>query len=325
MVTKHGSEDSKYPIPSPQFPIPHNSPRLRAFARALFPPIILLLFGCTSVLQKGGEILEGSSSGKMELALYRSEKSASKAKATLREIWEKDRKITVEFSNSEWPGLTLCGERPGGGGVFELSGARILSSHVHGWNEFTLDINGKAIFDDPKKSGGVLYIAGDVERIQISSGSIRLKSSRLTGAAALSPLRNRRERILALIDWMNQYEQTSLTDQSVQTTRVYVNQKEFENFWKPVLFPELVLSKKRPPEYSAKNAKWEKADSIKWNTGYTEHHFPEGPQGAAELRKYRNSGAMLRDCEEALPWIYMEYSWDYIISSFNGTALQKIK
>ena len=301
------------------------TPRLFCFARALFPPIILLLSGCTSVLQKGGEILEGSASGKMELALYRSGGTRNGAKTELREIRDKDGSIGLEFSSSEWPGLTLRGDRPGGSGKFELTGARILSSHVHGWNEFTLDIHGKAIFDDPKKSGGVLYIEGDLERIQISSGSIRLKSSRLTGAAALSPLRNRRERILALIEWMGQYEQTSLIDQSVQTTKLYVNRKEFENFWKPVLFPELVLPKKRPPEYSAKNAQWEKADSIKWNTGYTEHLFPEGLPGAAELREYRNKGALLRDWEEALAWIYMEYSWDYIINSFNGTALLKIK
>jgi hypothetical protein len=47
--------------------------------------------------------------------------------------------------------------------------------------------------------------------------------------------------------------------------------------------------------------------------------FPEA------LWEYRNSAAMLRDWEEALPWIYMEYSWDYIINSFNGITFQKIK
>ena len=278
---------------------------------------VCYLTGCSSMVQKGGEILEGSASGEMELAYYRSIGTRKESKVELRELREKDGKIILEITSSAWPGFALHGTRPGGSGVFSLTEARILSSHVHGWNEFTLDILGNAVFDDPKKSGSTLYTARETERVQISSGKIRLKSSRLTGEAALTPLRNRRERILAIIEWMQINEN--------QKAAVFVTQKEFAKFWKPKLFPELVMRKNRPPEYSNQNAQWQKADSIKWNTSYTELLFPEELPGADQFREYRNTGALLRDWEEALPWIYMEYSWDYIVGSFNGIVLQKIK
>jgi hypothetical protein len=38
--------------------------------------------------------------------------------------------------------------------------------------------------------------------------------------------------------------------------------------------------------------------------------FPEA------LRPLRDSGAMLRDWEEASAWIYLEYSWESLLESF---------
>ena len=289
---------------------------------------VLLFTGCSSMVQKSGELLEGSAFEEMNLALYRSGginsggkisgeessgKKSRKEKIELRELRNKNGNLVLEITNNAWPGFILCGSMPGGSGSFELNEARILSSHVNGWNELTLDIKGRAVFDNPKKTGGTLYIPGEVERIQISAGKIRLKGNRLTGTAALIPLRNRRERIMALTEWMAEWLGKN------GTTAVFSSQKEFAAFWKSRLFPELVSPKKRLPEYSRKNAQWARADSIKWNLTYTEYLFPE------ELRELRNSGALLRDWEEALPWIYMEYSWNDIIVSYDDTALIKIK
>ena len=281
-------------------------------------PIIafaLLVTGCSTLVQKSGEVLDGSAFADKTLALYRSVGTSSggqekKPEITLRKIVLKNGENAVEISNSEWPTLVLRGSMPSGAGSFELREARFLSSHVNGWNEFTLDLLGNAVFQNPGEVVGQLRINGEVERVQISSGQIRLKSSHLSGNAALTPLRNRRERILALITWMQ--EQTSLIDRSVSANQVFASQKDFENYWKPLLFPELVSKKLRPPEYSTENAEWVRADSVKWNRTYTENLFPE------ELWEFRNSGALLRDWEEALPWIYMEFSWNRIIGSFDG-------
>ena len=269
------------------------------------------------MVQKGGEALEGSAFTEMDLALYRSGKektdAGKKKTVEIKELRLDDGRLALEITSSEWPGLALRGGIPGGSGNFTLNEARILSSHVYGWNEFTLDILGQAIFDNPRKTGGVLFVNSDAERITISSGKIRLKSSRITGDAARSRLVNRRERLLALTEWMagEQGEGKEAPE--------YTSQREFEQYWKPRLFPELVSKRKRPAEYVTDDAEWKRADSVRWNSSYTKSVFAEG------LWEYRDSGAMLRDWEEALPWIYIEYSWSYILNSFNNITMQKIK
>ena len=278
---------------------------------------LLLCISCSSMVQKGGELLEGSAFAEMELALYRSGKertgTGKKKIVEIKELRLEDGRQALEITSSEWPGLALRGGMPGGSGNFVLHEARILSSHVHGWNEFTLDIIGRAVFDNPRKTGGVLFVNDDAERITIKSGKIRLKSSRITGDAALARLANRRERVLALIEWMAGEQENE------KEVPVFASQKEFEKYWKPRLFPELVSKRKRPPEYSKGNAEWKRADSVRWNTSYTKSVFAEG------LWEYRDSGALLRDWEEALTWIYIEYSWGYILNSFNNIAMHKTK
>jgi hypothetical protein len=219
-------------------------------------------------------------------------------------------------------------------GSFRLTEARFLSSHTHGWNEFAMDIFGGAVLQNPSSNVAILRITEEAERVDISSGRIRLKSSYITGAAALSPLRNRRERITALVEWMNEQPHDGSHDDGShddgshdgsqrplagQETPAFADIGEFEGFWKRRLFPELVPWKNRPGEYSIHNAEWQREDSVRWNLTYTERLFPK------ELWEYRNSGAMLRDWEEALPWIFMEYSWNMIIDSFNNIILQKVK
>ena len=273
--------------------------------------LLVLLTGCSTLVHKSGELLEGKAFAEKIFALYRSPAKGRETVFEIKELKTKDGQELLEITNSEWPSLALRGNKPGASRRLELTEARFLSSHVNGWNEFTLDLLGHAFFSE---SHGLFSISEEVERVHISSGKIRLKSNRLTGDGALSSLRNRRERILALTEWMGKYEQTGLVNQSV-----FANQKEFEKYWKPLLFPELVSKKKRPTDYSAENAEWRRADSVKWNKSYTQLLFPE------ELWELRNSGALLRDWEEALPWIYMEYKWDSIIGSFYEKNLVRIK
>ena len=275
--------------------------------------LITLLPGCASLVQKGGEVLDGSAFAEKTLAVYRVAGASEKTAIEVRELGLKDGGKILEISNGAWPGFTLRGSMPETDGSIYLTEARFLSSHTRGWNEFTMDIIGGAIFQNPGPAVAILRMTGEVERVEISSGRIRLKSDYITGSAAVTPLRNRRERITALVEWMN--EQLSLN----RETPAFVDIGEFEGYWKRRLFPELVLAKNRPAEYSVNNAEWKKDDGVNWNLGYTENLFPEG------LWEYRNSGAMLRDWEEALPWIFMEYSWNTIIGSFNNTILQKIK
>ena len=285
----------------------------------------IVLTGCSSLVHKSGEVLDGSAFAEKTLSLYQSTGKKKEPKFELRELRHKNGEESIQITSTRWPGLALRGSMPASDGTFELRQLHFLSSHVNGWNEFSLDLLGNAAFPVSGEAAGLLRITGEVERIQISSGKIRLKSSRLTGNAALTPLRNRRERILALTESMHQQQslpaqEAGLSNQTAITGQtVFASQKEFEEYWKGRLFPELVSKKKRPQGYSAENAEWGRADSVKWNLSYTKQLFAEG------LWEYRNSGALLRDWEEALPWIYLEYSWDHILSSFNERTLQKVK
>jgi len=81
---------------------------------------------------------------------------------------------------------------------------------------------------------------------------------------------------------------------------------DFEKYWKPVLFPEMVSKRKRPAGWLQEGDVFLRSEDIRWNTGYTERVFSE------ELRPVRNSGTLLRDWEEALSWIYLEYEWESI-------------
>ena len=277
----------------------------------VYAVIVFLLPACSSVVQKGGEILERSAFEERTVTRYRAGDRGNRIE--LRELQRRNGETLVQITADAWPGFALRGDTPSSGGVFALNEVRFLSSHIHGWNEFNLQVLGSAAFQPAYNAAGQFRITSEVERVQISSGRIRLKSSRITGDAALISLRNRRERILALVEWMQEQEA------ALAEPPVFYSQRHFEMYWKPKLFPELVRRRNRPPEFSAENDEWERVDGVTWNLTYTRQIFPE------ELHEYRNSAALLRDWEETLPWIYMEHSWDKIINSLNETNLQRTR
>ena len=246
--------------------------------------LLLVLPCCRSMLQRGGELLERNNDANYELSHYRS--GSKRNFIELKELKLDNGEWIIEFTNSQWPGLVLRGSMPDGRGNFEIFQARILSSHSLGWNEIYLDIYGNGVFNDPMKRGAILYINGEVERFRISSGMIRLRSSRLTGESALVTLRNRRERIIALNEWMENW----MEDKG--ENRDFNSLKEFERYWRPLLFPELLSRRKRPEEYATVSTgvnsenQWIRADSVKWNRNWTEYIFDES------LWELRNSGCI---------------------------------
>jgi hypothetical protein len=99
-----------------------------------------------------------------------------------------------------------------------------------------------------------------------------------------------------------------------------MNRSGFEQYWKPVLLPEMASRKKRPPDWKQEGDSFVWAEDVRWNTGYTERVFPE------ELRPVRNSGTLLRDWEEAINWIYWEYEWESIVQALaRETVLPRTK
>ncbi|WP_461255040.1 hypothetical protein [Treponema sp. R80B11-R83G3] len=264
------------------------------------------LFNCVSIMEKTGQVLDGSAFKFKTLSVYKTsgkEENQQEIKISVVEKKDKEKSIIITLEN--FPMIKLLGSFPDEDGVFILTTLEFLSGSVHGWNEYVMELTGTGNlkFEDT----AILKIE-EIEPVKITKGRVQRYDTRLTGNEALSALRNRRERILALTDWLSpSHEKGKKID-------------DFERFWQPILLPETVSKEKRPNGWIQGEDQFQKADSIKWNTGYTERTFPE------ELWPIRNSGTLLRDWEEAIGWIYLEYEWKNIVELLSKEIiLNKIK
>jgi hypothetical protein len=274
--------------------------------RKIAAPIFLcsLLFvGCVTLVEKTGQALDGSAFKEKKTAVYRTDDME------IKEMRTKAGERSVLIALNRFPAMKIRGSAPDDTGTMQLESLEYLGGNTHGWNEYRLDIDGRGRAELGEKTAS-FALTGSIDPVQISWGRIRRYDTRITGNDALSGLRNRRERILALTEWMN----------SGETSPVGMTQKSFEQYWNPVLFPEMAAKKKRPAGWQQEGDLFVKAEDINWNTSYTERVFPE------LLRTIRDSGTMLRDWEEALEWIYIEYEWSGIMETLSQeTVLIKRK
>jgi len=275
----------------------------------------LLAGACASLVEKAGRVLDGSALVEKKTAVYRTVKQKGTAAGIeIKEVRNKDGEHSVIITLQQFPSIKIRGTMPNEQGNFFLTSFDYLGGGVHGWNEYRMELFGSGNMT-LSESSALFSIYPEIETVQISSARIRRYDTRITGTEALTNLRNRRERIVALAEWLNNREDTLLSQEGVSQFSL----KEFETYWKPILFPETVSKKKRPEGWQREGDQWIKAEDIRWNTSYTERVFPE------PLRNIRNSGTMLRDWEEALDWIYLECEWGRIVEllSINSFVLYK--
>jgi hypothetical protein len=266
---------------------------MKRFAVVFF---ILMYSGCTSVMEKAGQALDGSAF---------EEKNVSRYKTTQMEITvvENDEHIkSLIITLKKYPMMKLRAAYPGDDNVFHFTSLEYLDGNAHGWNEYTLGLLGTGTLVIGETA--VFSANSDIVKAEITSGRIRRYDNRITGSEAVTALRNRRERIAATVEWMNSLEETKGH-----------TLENFEKHWKPLFFPETAAARKRPEGWQQKGDIYVRAEDIRWNTGYTERVFTE------ELIPVRNSGTMLRDWEEALSWIYMEYEWENLLALLSGETV----
>jgi hypothetical protein len=272
--------------------------------------VVLPLLGgsCVSLVEKTGKFLDGSSRAEKNIAVYRTARKDDSGMG-ITELRNKAGDRSVVITLEQFPSIKIRGSAPDAQGEFHLTSLDYLGGSTHGWNEYRLDLSGsgKLMLGE---TTAVFSIPGEIITVEISSGRIRRFDTRVTGNEALASLSNRRERILALTEWMHIRE--DVPDNP--------GRDDFESYWKPVLFPELVSKKKQPQDWQREGDSWVRAEDIRWNAGYTERVFPE------EMRGIRDSGTMLRDWEEAFEWIYIEYEWDRITEILSQeTVLSRTK
>jgi hypothetical protein len=262
----------------------------------------LLFSSCLSVMEKTGRLIDGSS--EKIIALY----SGTGKNMEITRVENKAGDQSILISLSRFPYMKVRGSSPDEQGEFNLVSLEYLGGSVHGWTEYKMELLGAGfLFLDNSPS---IKITDDIETVQISAGRIHRYDTRVTGGEALTSLRNRRERILSLTEWMS----------SRQNVPQGLELEHFEKYWKPVLFPELSPEKSRPDEWAKDGDVYVTVEDIRWNTSYTEREFTE------QLALVRDSGTLLRDWEDAVSWIYLEYEWEKIKFELSReTTLTKIK
>jgi len=262
----------------------------------IFILIILtfFIFNCV-VMEKAGRILDGSDLKYKTVSVYKSlneNKSQTDIKISIIEN-KKNKEKSIIITMNDFAMIKISGSFPNEEGVFFLSTLEFLAGSAHGWNEYTMELMGTGYL---KFNDTVTFKVEEIEAVQILKGRIHQYDTRITGNDALSALRNRRERILSITEWM-----ASLNLEKGKTI------DKFEKFWQPILLPETVSKKNRPNGWIQDTDQFQKTDSIRWNISYTERTFSE------ELWPIRNTGTLLRDWEEAASWIYLEYEWKNIV------------
>jgi hypothetical protein len=281
-------------------------------------------------MEKTGRVLDGSAFAEKTEAVYENKEagfagrgvrvSRKRARAQDREY------ILIEFA--AFPTLRLRASPPGGDHRIVLEALEFFSPSLDGWNVFTREISGEGRFKDEWYTA-FLAIPRAPELLDISAGRVSRGGARIAGDEALTALRNRGERIEELVLWMA----SRLEGEGLSAG--FESQGAFEKFWTPILFPETLPAKKRPPGWAAagqqgsrrqgrRQGRWQRGEEISWSVDYTEALFPPGP--AESLRPVRDSGTLLRDWEEALPWIFYQFEWDAIIGSLSSEIrLVKVK
>jgi hypothetical protein len=271
--------------------------RLCFWLRLFLLPAVLLagffpLTGCASLTEKAGTLLDGSARKEKILRRYQ---SAGRG-IEFREL-ENAGKQEAAILLDKIPTVKLRLSRPDSQGLFYIESLEFLAGSLSGWHEFSMALSGRGTFSVQGETAS-LRLTGPVEELDITRGKIRLAERRLGGDEALTSLRNRYDRIKALTEWMKNQDGVPALAGS--------NRENFEKYWKPLLLPEIIRSKQRPEAFKSRDGPWIRAEHVKWNAGYTADLFPD------ELSEYRNSGALLRDWEETVEWIYLEYVWDQI-------------
>jgi hypothetical protein len=275
--------------------------------RFLCLALAVLTAGCASLAEKAGGLLDGSARTEKVIRRYRSGARGIE----FQEVEYNGNRAAVILLDRV-PTVKLRCSFPDSRGLFYIESLEFLAGSISGWHEFSLAVSGHgtAVFQDESVS---LLAGGALEKLEITGGKIRLDARRLGGDEALGSLRNRHERIRALTEWMKDPDRVPLELQpGLQASS---SRESFEKHWKPLLLPEITGRKERPEAFTSHNGPWVRAEHISWNTGYTAALLPE------ELAEYRNSGALLRDWEETVEWIYLEYAWERIFQVLQADGI----
>jgi len=277
---------------------------------SLMAGVLPLCAGCVSLMEKTGKALDGSAFAEKKIARYRArEKEGAEFDMELLHAQNKAGQRLLLVSQNKFPAVQLRVTEPDSEGKFYASSIDYVSSSTAGWNQYSMELSGTGlcVLSD---TAAAFSLNSDIEKVQITRGKIRLYETTLTGGEAVNNLRNREDRIEAIAEWMKEREDAPQG----------LDRRAFAAYWKPILFPEISPKRKRPAGWQIDGDTYARAEEIRWNTGYSRRVFPE------PFWPVRDSGTLLRDWEEALEWIYLQYEWETFIGMFfDEITLKRVK
>ncbi|MDR0708822.1 MAG: hypothetical protein LBF77_02010 [Spirochaetaceae bacterium] len=281
---------------------------------------LFLSSACSTLMEQTGRLLDGSAFAETTDAVYENKDagfSGQGVTVSRKRTEGNGEYLLIEFA--AFPTLGIRTTTPDMNHRVVLESLEYFGPNLNGRNVFSRELSGEGRFKDEWYTV-FLTVPQTPEILDISGGMIARNGARITGSEALAALRNRSERIDALVSWM------AFRLEENDPLRVFEDEGVFKEFWEPILFPETVAAKKRPPGWAAaaEGGRWQRGEDIAWSVDYTEMLFAD--EEAENLRPVRNSGTLLRDWEEALPWIFLQFEWDEIKESLlSEIRLTKVK
>jgi hypothetical protein len=258
-------------------------------------------FSCGSIaglLEKAGHIVNGTAFDEKKVKTYKTGNNI-----TFRVFSTKKGEKQSVFTLKAIPSLKFYGAAPDENGDFYISRVHFMFSNIYGWQEGDIDVSAAGNIVENGLSSASFSVKTLIVFGEITRGGIKNRDRRIYGELALTELRDRRERIEAVVSWMRMLQPESLPSDTLRP------QKYFENYWQSILFPETVRAAFRPQRYTALEAGAKNhvyGEGIKWNAAYTRELLPE------QLRPLRDNGSLFRDWEESAAWFYVWYYRDAI-------------
>ncbi|MDR0375993.1 MAG: hypothetical protein LBH85_09805 [Treponema sp.] len=264
--------------------------------------------GCLGLVEKAGRVVDGSAFSVKTIARYRGK--TVEAHEIRFKNQDKQPEEGLLIMLDDFPFLQFSATQPDQNGLFFFTSLHYVGGTYSGWNEWTQTLAGSGAF---RISGNTAYldIDGSIKTGAFISAKILHNDDKRAGEEALASVRARADRIAALAEWMRVFSGGHVNGQQ------FSDVKAFEAYWKPILFPELAPPGARPATYTETDAEWSQAESVRWNRTYTSSLLPE------ELCPVRDSGALLRDFEEAPSWLYCVYEWQSVEATLKENNLVK--
>jgi len=233
---------------------------------------------------------------------------------------ERDGVSAFRIRGDELEGATLKGEaKPEGRGwTLDVEKMDWFENWAEGWTEASFVVEGRLELR-PDGSAWALAVAAPPKIENPTSASIRLYGDYFEGDKALALLAHRWDRIQAADELLRQEFPEAWYDYSephpirfpwdLLARRV----ASFQTGVRAFLFPEIYgYPKGRQPADKGARVR---AESIYWDTSYTNEQFPEN------LRPIRDSGTMYRDFEESSGLWRLDFCWDALWESKIGAAV----